>query len=83
MGGKRRPDPLHHPIQIVPHVRIAIPQRSITLASQHGVSQPIVVLPTVMGSPIDFHDKTSAVANEVEELAAERGLPTEVEAIVA
>ena len=84
MGNRRRqfrPDAVHHPIDIVTHCLIREAQGLESFAQQNGVPEPVMFDTTFVTSPIHLNDQSAAIADEIEIVAAEWRLPSEVEAV--
>jgi len=67
-------DLLHHSVDIIKHVQILKPQRSISLACQESISPQIMrmLFGLAVLSAIKFDDKAHAVLDEIQNIGSER-----------
>jgi hypothetical protein len=88
-GGGKRPQSLkyaaHHPIQVLRDLAVLKPEDGEAFLMQHGVANGVVLggFSQAMLISVQFDRNPPLEAGEVEDVAAERRLPANVEALGA
>jgi len=80
---KLRPDPIHHPVDVIPHSFIGEAQGPVAFAQKHRVTSPIMVPAVFMRLPVHLDDQPASVADKVQEISAKGRLPSKVSALGA
>jgi len=77
------PHVLNYNFQFISNGEVRVTQRPPSLSRQYSVPNPILARPIliVVRRPIDLDDQEAIDASEIENIASQRGLPSEVETL--
>jgi hypothetical protein len=62
---KLGPDPTHHPVEVIAHIRVAEPDRPEAFSQKNRIPGPVMLATDFMHAPVHLHDEASPEACEI------------------